>query len=94
MYTPILYDFKTLILFFQFCFISLVLIYARVHNDTRDWQAYRNWFLNSALVFSSAKINIVRTDATNVNVIHSCSLQGAFLFAFCNDQINCVAQSA
>lgn len=24
-----------------------------MHNDTRDWQAY--WFLNSVLVFSSAK---------------------------------------
>lgn len=48
----------------QFCLISLVSTRARMHNDTRDWQAYRNWFLNSVLVFSSAKsINRARTDA-------------------------------
>jgi hypothetical protein len=40
---------------------------ARMHNDTRDWQAYRTWFLNSVLVFSSAKrINRMRMYGANI----------------------------
>lgn len=52
----------------QFCLILLVSTHARMHNDTHDWQAYRNWFLNSVLVFSSAKSkNRARTYAANVS---------------------------
>lgn len=28
---------------------------AYAHNDTRNWQAYKNWFLNSLLVFFKCK---------------------------------------
>lgn len=86
------YVLETLI---QFCLISLVSTHACMHNDTRDWQAYRNRFLNSVLVFSSAKNkNRAHTDVANVNA----RIQGKMaipptcvLFALCADQTDCVA---